>query len=264
LFDIGVAPAPEPYQKRTSHGIVLAEDGRKMSKSFGNVINPDEIVKEFGADSLRMYEMFIGPFDQAISWNTNGLKGCYRFLNGLWDFAETLINSGVFEKMGTSSEGLKILNKTIKKVSNDIDNARFNTAVSSLMKLLNYFREERQEALSRNIETMGIAKKDFAKILLIVSPFAPHIAEELWQKVGHQKSIAEEKWPESELMAEQNFPLIIQINGKVRDTVEVDIDINEEEALKLAISQKKIENWIAGKEIKKVIFVPNKLINIVV
>jgi len=251
LFDIGVAPSPEPYQRRTSNGVVLAEDGVKMSKSFGNVVNPDDIIKEFGADSLRLYEMFMGPFDQAVAWSTNGLKGCYRFLNGLWDFIEITKD----RKQETKKEGLVVLNKIIKKVSEDIENARFNTAVSSLMELMNYFKEKGE-----------ISRKDLEKIIILVSPFAPHIAEEIWGKLGHKNSIFKEDWPECDknLIKDEIVRIAIQINGKLRDTVEVKAGLKENEARQLAISQKKIENWIVGKEIKKVIYIPNKIINIVI
>jgi leucyl-tRNA synthetase len=251
LFDIGLVPQSEPYKKRTSNGVVLAQDQRKMSKSFGNVVNPDDIIKELGADSLRLYEMFMGPFDQAIAWSTNGLRGCSRFLNGLWDLAGSVKN----KKETTPKDGTVLLNKTIKKVSEDIESARFNTAISSLMELLNYFRKIRK-----------ISKTDLEKILLIIYPFAPHIVEELWQKLGHKESAGLAKWPEynQELIKEEKIKLIIQINGKVRDSMEVNSDISESEAREFAISSKKIDNWLAGKEIKKVIFVPNKLINIVI
>jgi leucyl-tRNA synthetase len=289
LFDIGVAPQPEPYKKRTSHGIVLAEDGRKMSKSFGNVVNPDEIVKEFGADSLRLYEMFMGPFDQAIFWSTNGLKGCRRFLDRIWDYMfdpakgcfckkiekyEAIFDQEIFDKWvsgehkpGTPLEIKILLNKTIKKVSEDIENIRFNTAISQLMILRNSFYKE--DTIENNLSAISgklIDKIDFEKFLILLSPFAPHIAEELWEKLGHKESIFLEKWPSYDLnlISEQRIQLVIQVNGKIRDTIKTESDITEDKARELAISSKKIENWIAGKEIKKVIFVKGKLINIVV
>jgi leucyl-tRNA synthetase len=254
LFDIRVAPTKEPYKKRTSNGVILAEDGRKMSKSFGNVVNPDDIIKEFGADSLRLYEMFMGPFDQAIAWSTNGLKGCYRFLVGVWDFTETIIASADFNKTETPEKGKIILNKTIKKVSDDIEAARFNTAVSSLMELMNYFKKEEK-----------ISKEELEKIILLVSPFAPHIAEELWEKLGHKESILRESWPkyDERCIKTEKITLIVQVNGKTRDSIEAQSEITEEQAKDIAISAEKIKKWIEGKEIKKVIFVPNKLINIV-
>jgi leucyl-tRNA synthetase len=250
LFDLGVVPESEPYKKRTSNGVILAEDGRKMSKSFGNVVNPDEIINEFGSDSLRLYEMFMGPFDQAIAWSTNGLKGCYRFLCGLWDFVENVKD----KKTKTPNESLAILNKTIKKVSEDIDNVRFNTAVSSLMELMNYFKKNEE-----------ISTDDLEKILLIASPFIPHFAEEVWEKLGHKESIFKSAWPkwEEKYIKEARITLIVQINGKMRDSIEADSGIKEERAKELAISTEKVKKWLEGKEIKKVIFVPNKLINIV-
>ncbi|MFH1575436.1 MAG: leucine--tRNA ligase [Candidatus Nealsonbacteria bacterium] len=251
LYDIGISPNLEPYQKRTSHGVVLAEDGKKMSKSLGNVINPDQIVKEFGADSLRLYEMFMGPFDQTIAWSENGLKGCYRFLNSLWEFAGFVRN----KKDTTPKEGLVVLNKTIKKVSEDIESARFNTAVSSLMELLNYFRK-----------TGKVSKADLEKILLIIYPFAPHIIEELWQRLGRKESADLARWPEydEKFIKEEKIKLIIQVNGRIRDSIEVNSNISESEAREFAISSKKVDNWVAGKKIQRVIFVPGKLINIVV
>jgi len=215
------------------------------------VVNPDDIVKKFGADSLRLYEMFMGPFDQAIAWSTNGLKGCYRFLNSLWEFVELVKE----KKEATPGEGLVILNKTIKKISEDIEGVKFNTAVSSLMELLNYFRK-----------TEKISKTDLEKILLIIYPFAPHIVEELWQKLGRKESAGLAKWPEYDpkFIKEEKVELVIQVNGRIRDSIEVNSDISESEARRLAISSKKVHNWVAGKEIKKIIFVPNKLINIVI
>jgi len=265
LFDIEAVPQSEPYQKRTSHGVVLAEDGRKMSKSFGNVVNPDEIVNQYGADTLRLYEMFMGPFDQAIAWSIQGLKGCYRFLERFWDFAET-IKEIQPKGVETGKDGKVILNKTIKKISDDIESCNFNTVISSLMELLNFFSKEGKDKLGKYVNYNGIAAEDLEKFLIILSPVAPHISEELWQGLGHRKSIFLEKWPEAdpEFLKEESVTLVIQINGKVREKIEVSVNISEEEAKALAISQKNVIKWTQGKEIKKIIFVPGKLINIVV
>jgi leucyl-tRNA synthetase len=183
------------------------------------------------------------------------LKGCYRFLCGLWDFAEALIDSGKLGDTKTSEGGSVILNKTIKKISEDIESARFNTAVSSMMELMNYFKKE-------NV----ISKADLEKIVLIISSFSPHIAEELWEKLGYKESIFKKAWPkwEEKYIKEARITLIVQINGKMRDSIEADAGISEKEAKELAISTEKIKNWLCGKEVKKVIFVPDKLINIVV
>jgi len=272
LFDIGAVPQSEPYQKRTSHGIVLAEDGRKMSKSFENVINPDEIVQKYGADALRLYEMFMGPFDQAIAWSIWGLKGCYKFLERFWDFAET-IKEIQPKDVETGKEGKVILNKTIKKISDDIESCNFNTVISSLMELLNFFSKEGKDKLGKYVNYSGIATEDLEKILIIISPFAPHISEELWSSFAkasedkrYRKSIFLEKWPEADpkFLKEESVTLVIQINGKVREKIKVSVNISEEEAKALAISQKNVIKWTQGKNIKKVIFVQGKLINIVI
>ena len=266
LYDIKIAPAPEPYQKRTSHGIVLAEDGRKMSKSFGNIINPDDTIKQYGADTLRVYEMFMGPFDQAIAWNTQGVKGVFRFLNRVWKLQEKIKNQkSKIKNTNQNSKLDRLLHKTIKKVSEDLENCKFNTAVSALMILTNEL--EKQEKISLN---------HYSKFLILLAPFAPHITEELWRQLGpastkssagkHQDSIHDEKWPkyDSELIKEEMITLIIQVNGRVRDKIEVEVNISEEKAKELVISSKKVQKWISGKEIKKIIFVPRKLINIVI
>lgn len=252
LYDIGVVPTPEPYAKRRSHGIVLAEDGRKMSKSFGNVINPDEVVEGYGADSLRLYEMFMGPFDQAINWSTQGLEGCYRFLKRIW--ALFFNKNKIGEK--TTKELLQKLHQTIKKVGDDLENMKFNTAVASMMSFVNLWQEK------DNV----LSKEDAEKFLKILAPFTPHICEELWQFLGHKNSIFKEKWPEYDpkLVKKETFELVIQINGKVRDKVEVDADISEEEAKKIVLKREKIKKWIGNQKPKKVIFVKGKLINIVI
>jgi leucyl-tRNA synthetase len=251
LFDIGVAPNPEPYKKRTSHGIVLGEDGRKMSKSFGNVINPDNIVKEYGADTLRVYEMFMGPFDQAISWSSQGVKGVFRFLNRVWNLVlECKANKE------SSQRAIKEIHKLNKKIDEDLEATKFNTAVAAFMEFLNF----------ANLNKKEIGKDTIKRFLILLAPFAPHITEELWHFVGHKDSIYKESWPkyDPKLIKEEMITLVIQVNGKVRDKIEVEADISEEKAKELAISREKIKKWIEGKEIKNVVFVPGKLINIVV
>jgi len=251
LYDIGVAPTPEPYQRRTSHGIVLAEDGRKMSKSFGNVINPDEIVQKYGADTLRCYEMFMGPFGETISWNTQGVKGVRRFLEKVWRLV-----SECSEDQKSSPKILRKLHQLNKKIDEDLEATKFNTIIATFMEFINLAQENKKE----------VGKDGLERFLILLSPFAPHISEELWQKFGYKKSIFSEKWPEynPKLVKEEIVTLIIQINGRVRDKIEVEANISEEKARALAISQKKVQKWIEGKEVKKVIFVPGKLINIVV
>ncbi len=251
LFDIGVVPQSEPYQKRTSHGIVLAEDNRKMSKSFGNVINPDDIVKEYGADTLRIYEMFMGPFGETIAWSTQGVKGAFRFLEKVW---KLVLEANPNQKSGPQI--LRVLHKLNKKIDEDLESTKFNTTIAAFMEFVNLAQDFKKE----------VGKEIIERLLILLSPFAPHFTEELWERLGHKKSIFLEKWPEpkSEFLKEKLITLVIQVNGRVRDKVEVTADISEEEARVLAISREKVKNWIEGKEIKKVIFVPGKLINIVI
>jgi leucyl-tRNA synthetase len=254
LWDIGAVPksaGPEPYKKRTSHGIILAQGGVKMSKSKGNVVNPDKIVKKYGADALRIYEMFMGPFEQTIPWDTQGLKGARRFLEKVWKLQEKVSRENINQDQDLD----KLIQKTIKKISEDIESLKFNTAVSSLMILAN--RMERKE---------GISLRHYALFLTLLSPFAPHLSEELWQKVGFGGFCCRQKWPKYDrrMIKEKTIILIIEINGKVRDKIEVKADIQKAAAKKLALSQEKIKNLVAGREIKRIVFVPGKLINIVV
>ncbi|MDD5043645.1 MAG: class I tRNA ligase family protein [Patescibacteria group bacterium] len=285
LYDIGAIPkecGDEPYKKRTSQGMILGEGGEKMSKSRGNVINPDDVVKEHGADTFRVYEMFMGPFDQAIPWDTQGVIGCRRFLERVWRLQEKItknvipIPSSRDEEFGSDPSVVpsardslkddnlkKLLHKTIKKVTEDIEEMKFNTAISQMMILVNEM--EKQEK---------IPSIYYSKLLILLAPFAPHITEELWQKVGpasaeatagkNKKSIHLEKWPEPnlELIKDTEIILVIQVNGKVRDNITVPADISEKEAKKLALESEKIRKFVPG-EPKKVIFVPGKLINIV-
>lgn len=252
LYDIGAIPkecGSEPYKKRTSHGVVLAEDNQKMSKSRGNVINPDDVIKKFGADSLRMYEMFMGPFGQMISWSTNGLVGCFRFLNRMW---------GLFQddkNFGDSGKEIRIkLHQLVKKFSEDIDAMKFNTAVAACMEFINFWSGNKLSDEDANI------------FLRLISPAVPHISEEIWEARGNKQSIFMEPWPtyDKELVVEETFKLILQINGKVRDEVVVRRGISENEAKEIALKSEKAQKYISGKNIKKVVYVPGRLINIVV
>ncbi len=253
LWDMGVVPksiGPEPYRKRTSQGMVLGEGGIKMSKSKGNVINPDAVIKEYGADILRVYEMFMGPFEQAIPWDTQGLKGVKRFLEKVWRL-------GVKETINkkTSFELKRKLHWTIKKVSEDIELLKFNTAISSMMEFVNFWEKEKK-----------LSKNDFKDFLKILSPFAPHISEELWEKAGFSGFCCLQKWPkyDKKLIKEKKIIMVLQINGKIRGKIEVEAGISEKKAKKVALLQEGIKKWIAGKKIKKIVFVPDKLINFVV
>jgi len=255
LWDIGAVPkeiGPEPYKKRTSHGVVLAAGGEKMSKSKGNVVNPDDVIKEYGADTLRVYEMFMGPFEQAIPWDTKGVKGARRFLEKVWKMKEKVIKGK--EK---DISLLSLVNETIKRVSNDIETLKFNTAISSLMTLANEM-DKREK----------ITIDSYATFLVLLNPFAPHITEEIWQKIGLKGYCFQQKWPKIRnvklLEKEKKQLIIIEINGKVRDKIMVKPDISEEEAKEIALSREKIKKWLKGKKVKMIIFVPNKLINIVI
>ena len=253
LYDEGLINFKEPFIKLRNQGIILANDGQKMSKSRGNVINPDDIIKQYGADTLRLYEMFMGPFEDKIVWDIKGIEGCFRFLKRIYKF---ILENSENKKNEDSKENTQLLNKLINKITEDIKNMKFNTAVSSFMEFLN------------NIETQKglISKKFIENILILLSPFVPHVSEELWQKFGHKESIVKQKWPEfdAELVKDETKTLIIQINGKIRDEVEIPTNITEQEASKLTLNREKVKRWLDGKQVKKTIFVPGKLINLVI
>lgn len=255
LYDIKVVPTDEPYTKRTSQGMILGEGSEKMSKSRGNVVNPDDVIKEFGADTFRTYEMFMGPFDQAIPWDTKGVIGVRRFLDKVWSLFN-VITSEAKQSRGKKSGELEILlNKTIKKVSEDIEEMKFNTAVSALMILTNTI-----------IEKKSASQETLEKLLILLSPFAPHIAEELWQKLGHKKSIIIESWPkyDKSKIKDETVEFVIQINGKVRAKLELPADVTEKEAVSAVKKLKNIKKYIDGKKIKKIIFVSGRLISFVI
>ncbi len=254
LWDIGAVPKEignEPYKKRTSHGIILGEGSVKMSKSLGNVINPDDVAKEYGTDTLRVYEMFIGPFEQMIPWDSKGITGARRFLEKIYAIA---MQESFVKKGDISFDSL--INKTIKKVGDDIEAMKFNTAISSLMILVNSFYEVPQNLTKDNIKNL----------LIILSPFAPHLSEELWEKIGFLGLCSQQKWPifNESANKEEKIILIVQVNGKFRDKIEAQNNINQSDAQKIALQSEKIKNLIGQTKIQKIIFVPNKLINIVI
>jgi leucyl-tRNA synthetase len=263
LFDIGVVPTNEPYAKRTSHGLILAKGGEKMSKSKGNVVNPDDVVAVWGADSLRLYEMFMGPFADAIAWDTDNMIGVRRFLERMWKIglelkAKSLESKTQGENLATSVSHLETsLHKTIKKVTEDIEGFKFNTAISAMMIFMNELEKEGEVSRTR----LDI----FETFLLLLAPFAPHITEELWQTLGHQTSIHLEKWPEFDesKIKEQKVTIVVQVNGKIRGQFEAPIGVSEEEAKEKAFALEDVKKWIVGQEIKKVVFVPNKLVSLV-
>jgi len=260
LYDIGAVNYEEPFTKLKHVGLIMGEDGRKMSKRWGNVINPDEVVAEFGADALRVYEMFMGPFDQAISWNTKGLVGARKFLEKVERLFE--INGADFAAPEIADKKLiSLLHKTIKKVSEDYENFHFNTAVSALMILVN----ELNDWQAKN-KRWPFSQQEAGCLLQILAPLAPHLSEELWKKLGNETSIFKSVWPkyDQELVKDETINLVVQVNGKLRATLVTPVDISEEEALKLAQTEESLKKWLLAKEIIKVIFVPGKLLNIVV
>jgi leucyl-tRNA synthetase len=249
LFDIGVVPTSEPYQKRTSHGLILAEDGEKMSKSRGNIVNPDSIIENVGADTLRLYEMFMGPFDQTVAWNTDGIVGPRRFLERVWRLQEKMVKKAPYD-----SELESLIHRTIKKVSDDIEAMAFNTAISAMMILVNEL--EKKEKLADGY---------YENVLKLLAPFAPHITEEIWRNLGHKTSIHAEKWPKADetKIQQATVTIIVQINGKVRGSFSASSAITESEAKNSALALLGINKWLENKAINKVIFVKGRLINLV-
>ncbi len=247
LYDIGVAPTPEPYAKRTSHGLILGENNEKMSKSRGNVVNPDEVIDAYGADTLRLYEMFMGPFDQAIPWSTTGLMGMWRFLMRLWTLSD---------KVGAPAGKMsRSLHRTIKDVSERVESMKFNTAIAALMTQANAFGEADK-----------IAKEDWEAFLRLLSPFAPHIAEEMWEKLGNRTLVSAEKWPEADpaQLVEDTVTIAVQVNGKLRATISVPRDMLAKEVETAALAEEGVRRALDGKEPKKIIVVPNRIVNVVV
>jgi len=257
LFDYGHVSTPEPFRKLFHQGLIIGEDGRKMSKSLGNVINPDDVVKEFGADSLRMYEMFLGPLQDAKPWSTKGIEGVNRFLNRLWRLVveDDGSLSPALQKVQLTSEQEFVLHGTIKKIGEDIENLHFNTSVSQMMIFVNEFTK----AEIRPIEALE-------KFVLCLAPFAPHIAEELWQKLGHSESVVLQQYPDFDesKIVKQSVELVVQVTSKIRSKLQVPNDASQEEIEIIALADSNVQKFIEGKHVKKVIFVKNKLINFIV
>jgi leucyl-tRNA synthetase len=249
LFDLKLVPTSEPYMKRTSHGLILGEGGEKMSKSRGNVINPDTIVKNVGADSLRLYEMFMGPFDQPIAWNTESIAGTRRFIEKIWNLKEK-----VSDKAKDNSEIESLVQKTIKKVSDDIEMMGFNTAISAMMILVNTLEKEEK-----------ISKESYLSLVKLLSPFAPHISEEIWQELGGKGLIMQEAWPKFDeaKVSSAKVKIAIQVSGKARGVVEMPARASQSDVEKAALALPEISKWTEGKKILKTIFVPDRIINFV-
>ncbi|MEG2001152.1 MAG: class I tRNA ligase family protein, partial [Evtepia sp.] len=248
LFDIGVVPFAEPYHKRTSHGMILGEGGEKMSKSRGNVINPNDVVALYGADTMRMYIMFIGDFEKAAAWSDNAVKGCKRFLDRIWNLSDKVTPGEAY-----SAQNEAVIHKTIKKVGEDIEAMKFNTAIAALMSLTNEFYEH------------GLNAADFKALILLLSPFAPHIADELWESLHLPGMANTAAWPiyDPAKTIDAEVTLAVQVGGKLKTTVRLPLDSDEETILAAVTADTKIEKLMEGKEIVKTIFVKNKLVNLI-
>ncbi len=248
LYDIGVVPSAEPYAKRTSHGMILGENGEKMSKSRGNVINPDDIINEYGADTMRLYEMFIGDFEKAAPWSTSSIKGCKRFLDKVWALKDNVIDGDEYR-----SEVESEVHKMIRKVTDDIESLKMNTAIASMMAFIN---------------TVGnvINNAEYKTLLTLLNPFAPHITEEIWEEMGYEGRLNQTKWPvyDEAKCVDSTVEIVIQINGKLRGRINIPAEISAADAIALAKDIDAVKEQINGKTIVKELYVPKKLVNIVV
>ena len=249
LYDIGVVPTKEPYAKRTSHGMILGENGEKMSKSRGNVVNPDEIVDTYGADTMRLYEMFIGDFEKAAPWSPKSIKGCRRFLERVWALADKVQDGDTY-----SEQHEVLMNRTIKKVGEDADNLKANTAIAALMTMLNEFYDK------------GVNRAEYKTFLALLNPFAPHITEELWQQLGETGLLSVAPWPtyDEAKTVESTVELAVQVNGKLKCTIKLAVDADKQTAIDTAMAEEKVQHAIEGKQIVKQIVVPGKIVNLVV
>ena len=250
LYDIGVVPTKEPYAKRTSHGMILGTNGEKMSKSKGNVINPDDIVQEFGADAFRVYEMFMGPFDQTAPWSMESIRGCMKFLDRVWNMQDFLVEGDEY-----SEKFEKMMHKAIQKVSNDIEEMKFNTSVATFMTMVNEFYKAKT-----------INKAEYKTFLQLLNPFAPHMTEEIYERIGEKDTIANTKWPEYDeaKTIEDKIEIPVQINGKLKATISINRDADQDEIKQSVNTNETIQNAISGKNVVKEIYVKNKIYNIVV
>ncbi len=250
LYDIGAVPTSEPYRKRTSHGMILGENGEKMSKSRGNVVNPDEIVAEYGADTMRLYEMFIGDFEKAAPWSSNSIRGCRRFLERVWVMQDKLLpGEGIRPALEVS------VNKTIRKVGEDIETLKYNTAIAAMMALMNDFDQNG-----------GVTREEYRVLLLLLNPFAPHMTEEIWEQLQYGGQLAHAAWPayDEAKCTEATVEIAVQVNGKLRSRIAVAADISAADALAAAKADAKIAPLLEGMQLVKELYVPGKLVNLVV
>ena len=252
LYDIGVVPTKEPYQKRTSHGMILGEGGEKMSKSRGNVVNPNDIVDQYGADTMRLHIMFIGDFEKAVTWSNEAVKGSKRFLDRVWNLGESCTDDP-----GISSKNEAVIHKTVKKVTEDIDELKMNTAIAAMMSMVNEFAAN------------GCTKGDMEQLLLLLSPFAPHIVEEIWERLGfaakYGKMCCQCAWPtyDETKTVDTTVTMAVQVLGKLKGTVTVPKDSDQQTVVDAAMALDKVKRQMDGMQIVKVIHVPNKLVNLI-
>ncbi len=249
LYDIGVVPTKEPYAKRSSHGMILGENGEKMSKSRGNVVNPDEMVETYGADAFRTYELFIGAFDQATPWSTQGLSGCHKFLDRVWNLREMIIDGDEY-----SSDMESAMHKTIKKVTDDIEKIKFNTAIAALMALVNEFYKKG-----------SVTRGEYKTLITLLNPFAPHITEELWEMLSYGGVLSDTSWPKYDeaKTVDDEIELAVMMGGKIKAKIMVAADATEDAIKEIALADAKVSEALSGKTIVKIIVVPGKLVNIV-
>ncbi|MTM43838.1 class I tRNA ligase family protein, partial [Turicibacter sanguinis] len=256
LYDLGIVETKEPFQRLFNQGMILGENNEKMSKSKGNVVNPDDIVESHGADTLRLYEMFMGPLDAAIAWSTEGLDGSRRFLDRVWRLFVTPEHI-LAEKVVAENDGKldKVYNETVKKVTEDYEKLSFNTAIAQMMIFIN-----------ESYKATSIPREYVEGFVKLLNPIAPHMTEEIWSVLGHEETMTYEAWPtydEAKLVSD-TITIIAQVNGKLRGRIEVPATISKEEMQEVAMANENVQNFISGKEIVKVIAVPGKLVNIVV
>ena len=255
LYDAGVVSTKEPFHKLVNQGMILGEDNQKMSKSRGNVVNPDEMVDRYGADSVRLYEMFMGPLEMTKPWAVQGVEGVSRFLARAWRLfvtQENALQTNIVNRAASPQE-LKRLHQAIKKVTEDAENIRLNTAISALMIFVNETLKD--EDHSREV---------LEKFILLLAPFAPHLAEELWNRLGHKETLTYEKWPvyDPKYLIEEEFEMAVLVSGKVRGKMNVSKEMTEAEIRERALADTRFQSWIAGKQIAQVIVVPGRIVNI--
>jgi leucyl-tRNA synthetase len=258
LYDLGYVSTQEPYQKLVNQGMILGEDNQKMSKSRGNVINPDDVVKDYGADSMRLYEMFMGPLESTKPWSMQGVEGVHRFLQRVWRAIidpDTGKLQAAVQDAEPNEETDRVLHQTIKKVTEDVENYAFNTAISQMMIFVNHLYKQ-------DVRPVSVLKR----FVLVLSPFAPHVCEELWQRLGGENTLAYEPWPafDAEKAKEKEIELAVQIKGKVKDKIMVAADATEQQIRQMALASEKVQAAMDGREPKKIIVIKSRLVNIVV